>query len=224
MEKRSGIMEYTGKRFSILGDSISTFKGVTVDDPNTFYGSVMCQKGGLTGVEDTWWMQVISGLGGVLERDNAYSGSCVTDGYGLGRGACTMERVTALGQPDVILIFMGANDMGFQVPEAAFREAYPLMLSRLRDRYPLAEIWCGTLINGRKVLADEPYFMGSDPTTPVEPFSTIIRQAAAQAGAKVADLACGDLLYDAIDGCHPTSRGMSQLASLWLAAMGQQGR
>jgi lysophospholipase L1-like esterase len=212
-------MDYTGKKFSILGDSISTFKGVTLDDPNTFYGSVMCQKGGFKDVNDTWWMRVIHGLGGVLERDNAYSGSCVTDGYGLGRGACTPERIGALGQPQVILIFMGANDMGFQVPEEEFRASYPLMLSRLRQAYPQAEIWCATLINGQKVLPDEPYFMGQDPTTPVEPFSSIIRQAAAQAGAKLVDLAKADLLYDAIDGCHPTSHGMEQLAGLWLEAM-----
>ena len=212
-------MDYTGKRFSILGDSISTFKGVTVDDPATFYGRVMCEKGGFSGVEDTWWRRVIDGLGGVLERDNAYSGSCVTDGYGLGRGACTPERVNALGKPDVILIFMGANDVGFGVPEAEFKAAYALMLSRLREKYPAAEIWCGTLINGRKVLDDEPFFMGEDPATPLEPFSTIIRESAQSAGARVVDMAASGILYDAIDGCHPTAHGMEQLAGLWLQAM-----
>jgi lysophospholipase L1-like esterase len=212
-------MDYTGKKFSILGDSISTFKGVTVDDPNTFYGSVMCQKGGLTGAQDTWWMQVITALGGVLERDNAYSGSCITDGYGLGRGACTEERTSALGSPDVILIFMGGNDMGFQVPETEFRQAYPLLLSRLKKAYPQAEIWCATLINGKKVLPDEPYFMGSDPATALEPFSSIIRQAVAEAGVHLVDLAQSGLRYDTIDGCHPTRSGMEQLADLWLRAI-----
>lgn len=209
-------MDYTGKRFSILGDSISTFKGVTVDDPNTFYGSAMCRKGGLAGPEDTWWMRVINGLGGVLEADNAYSGSCVTDGWGLGRGACAPERIAALGRPEVILIFMGANDMGVQVPEADFRRAYGLMLERLQKACPHGEIWCATLINGRKVLADEPFFMGQDPATPLEPFSSVIRECAAQAGAGLVDLARYGLLYDAIDGAHPTKTGMEQLAALWL--------
>ncbi len=212
-------MDYKGKKISILGDSISTFKGVTVDDPNTFYGHVMCQKGGFSGVADTWWMRVIAGLGGVVERVNAYSGSCVTDGYGLGRGACTEERTGALGSPDVILIFMGANDMGFGVPAEKFKAAYARMLSRLGSRYPQAEIWCATLINGRKVLDSEPYFMGEDPATPLEPFSSIVRDCAAQAGARVADLAAADILYDAIDGCHPTAGGMEQLAGLWLRAI-----
>lgn len=213
-------MDYTGKRFSVMGDSISTFIGVTRDDPNTFYGRAMCEKGGFTGVQDTWWMRVIDALGGSVERVNAYSGSCVTDGYGLGRGACTEERTGALGSPDAILIFMGANDIGFGVPEEAFRASYALMLARLRERYPAAELWCGTLVNGRKVLDDEPFFMGEDPTAPLEPFSTVIRGCAERVGAHVVDLAAADILYDAIDGCHPTARGMEQLASLWIGAMG----
>ena len=212
-------MDYTGKRFSVLGDSISTFIGVTTEDPNTFYGRSMCRKGGFSGVEDTWWMRVIQGLGGVLERDNAYAGSCVAEGYGLGRGMSSAQRTRALGNPDVILIFGGANDLGFGVSEAAFREAYGRMLTRLRENYPAAAIFCGTLINGRKVLEDEPYFMGEKPGKPLEPFSGIIRDCAAGAGARVVDMAKSGLVYDAIDGCHPTAGGMAQLAALWLDAL-----
>lgn len=212
-------MDYTGKRISVLGDSISTFKGVTVDDPNTFYGRVMMEKGGFSDVNDTWWMRVIRGVGGVFERDNAFAGSCVADGYGLGRGMCSRERTGALGNPDVILIFGGANDDGFGVPPAEFRSAYTLMLARLRENYPAAAIFCGTLINGQKVLADEPYFMGEKPGKPLEPFSGIIRDCARDAGALVVDMAASGLLYDAIDGCHPTAHGMEQLADLWLDAM-----
>ena len=212
-------MDYSGKRISVLGDSISTFMGITKDDPNTFYGRYQIRVGGFSGVEDTWWMRVICGLGGVFERDNAFAGSCVTDGYGLGRGMCSRERVDALGEPDVILIFGGANDYGFGVPEAEFRAAYARMLERLRDKYPEAEIWCGTLINGVKVIDDEPYFMGEKPGKELEPFSTIIRECAAQAGAKLVDMAASGLEYDTIDGCHPTANGMSQLARLWLEAI-----
>ena len=212
-------MNCSGKKISILGDSISTFKGITKDDPNTFYGRVMCAKGGFRGVEDTWWMRVINGLGGVFERDNAFAGSCVADGYGLGRGMSSRERVDALGEPDVILIFGGANDLGFGVSEAGFREAYALMLARLREKYPGAQIFCGTLINGNKILPEEPYFMGEKPGKELEPFSTVIRDCAALAGAHVVDMAASGLEYDAIDGCHPTAGGMAQLAELWIRAI-----
>ena len=212
-------MDYTGKKFSILGDSISTFKGVTVDDPNTFYGRVMMKKGGFRDVNDTWWMRVINGLGGVFERDNAFAGSCVADGYGLGRGMSSDERTGALGEPDVILIFGGANDLGFGVSADGFCAAYARMLARLRENYPAAQIFCGTLINGRKILDDEPYFMGEEPVKELEPFSSIIRECAAQAGARVVDMAVSGLVYDTIDGCHPTAGGMAQLAELWLSAL-----
>ena len=212
-------MDYTGRKISILGDSISTFRGITVDDPNTFYGRVMCEKGGFRDVNDTWWMRVIHALGGVFERDNAFAGSCVADGFGLGRGMCSAERTGALGHPDVILIFGGANDLGFGVSETAFRASYAQMLARLKEACPSADIWCGTLINGRKVLDDEPYFMGEKPGKPLEPFSGIIRACAAEAGARVVDMARADLLYDTIDGCHPTSHGMEQLADLWIRAI-----
>ncbi len=212
-------MDYTGKKFSVMGDSISTFRRVTTDDPNTFYGRVMMAKGGFRDVGDTWWMRVIAGLGGTLERVSAYSGSCVAEGYGLGRGMCSETRVGALGDPDVILIFGGANDLGFGVDADSFRAAYALMLSRMRERYPGAEIVCGTLINGVKVLADEPYFMCEDQTIPLEPFSSIIRDCAAAAGARLVDMAASGLTYDSIDGCHPTAGGMAQLAALWLAEL-----
>ena len=208
--------DFTGAKISVLGDSISTFKGVTRDDPNTFYGRVMCEKGGFAGVQDSWWARVIAALGGEVEKINAYSGSCVADGYGLGRGACTPERIGNLGSPDVILIFMGANDMGFSVPEDAFRASYRKLMAGLKQTHPRAEVFCATLINGIKVLDDEPFFMGEDPTAPLEPFSTIIRECAAEAGAKVVDLAASGVLYPAIDGAHPTAAGMEVLADLWV--------
>ena len=212
-------MNYTGKKVSVLGDSISTFQGVTLDDPNTFYRTYQIRVGGFSGVGDTWWMRVIRGLGGVHERTNAYAGSCVTDGFGLGRGMCSDERTKALGSPDAILIFGGANDLGFGVDADEFSRAYALMLSRLRAAYPGADIWCGTLINGRKVIDSEPFFMGEEPGKALEPFSGIIRSCAADAGAGLVDMAASGLVYDTIDGCHPTAHGMEQLAELWLSAV-----
>lgn len=212
-------MDYTGRKISILGDSISTFRGVTLDDPNTFYRTRQIRIGGFSGVEDTWWMRVISGLGAVHERTNAFAGSCVTDGFGLGRGMNSLRRIEALGEPDAVLIFGGANDLGFDVDEDTFRAAYALMLARLREAHPNADIWCGTLINGRKVIDSEPFFMGEEPGKPLEPFSSIIRACAAEAGARVVDMAASGLIYDAIDGCHPTAGGMAQLAELWLSAI-----
>jgi len=77
------------------------------------------------------------------------------------------------------------------------------------------------LINGRKVLPEEPFFMGEEPGKELEPFSSIIRECAAAAGAHVVDMAASGLVYDTIDGCHPTAGGMAQLAALWIDAIRQ---
>ena len=56
---------YSGKRFCVLGDSISTYEGYTPASV-VFYDSYFQRLTGVTSVNDTWWMQVINGLGGIL--------------------------------------------------------------------------------------------------------------------------------------------------------------
>lgn len=57
--------DYKGKRFCVLGDSISTFSGYTPEEA-VFYNSYMQRMTGVTDVNLTWWMQVINHFGGVL--------------------------------------------------------------------------------------------------------------------------------------------------------------
>lgn len=207
-------MNYTGKSFSVLGDSMSTFKGFTAEE-GVFYGRSMCRKGGFTDHHDSWWMRVIDGASGVLERNNSYSGSCVAP-VGLFDCASSNARCAALGNPDVILIFLGANDAGFGVSAADFERAYDIMLARLKDHYPAAQIWCATQVNGKKVLPDEPYFGGSDPSIDFSAHNAAIRRSCEKAGCHLADIAKTDLVYDAIDGAHPTKAGMAAIADAFL--------
>lgn len=208
-------MDFAQKRFSVLGDSISTFKGFT-EPAGCFYGGKLCAQAGIRDVHDSWWMRVIDGLGGVLETNSSFMGSCVSEGYGLGR--CGIERADELGAPEVILVHMGVNDAFFEVPEALFEKEYPRLLARLKELYPEAEIWCSTPMDGRKVIDEVPLF--SDKTNlPLKRWAEIIRSAAAEAGAHVVDLAASGELYDAVDGSHPTAGGMETMARLWMQAM-----
>lgn len=50
---------YSGKRFCVLGDSISTYEGYTPASV-VFYDSYFQRLTGVTSVNDTWWMQVIT--------------------------------------------------------------------------------------------------------------------------------------------------------------------
>ena len=65
------------KIFSILGDSISTFAGYTPAEA-VFYDIWTKKEAGIFQPEDTWWMQVIDGLGGKLGVNNSYAGSLVS--------------------------------------------------------------------------------------------------------------------------------------------------
>lgn len=125
------IGNYYGKKFSIMGDSISTFG---TDDSRNIDGvychsyapSQSCRysvlgnvtEGGTTyesfafKVNDTWWMRVINGLGGTLARNDSYRGSSVSTVRNAPYMA-SQERVNYLGEngtPDVILVFGGTND------------------------------------------------------------------------------------------------------------------
>lgn len=205
-------MLYSGKKFSLLGDSVSTFQGYTVLS-GVFYGRAVCRKAGLTGVSDTWWMRVIQALGGTLEVNNSYSGSCVSP-VGLGSAA---SRTGSLGHPDVILVFMGANDAGFGVPPADFEAAYDRMLFCMKEHNPRAEIWCATLASGRKVLPDEPSFWSSAPSPAA--YNAAIRRSCGRAGCRLADIAADGLVYDAIDGVHPTRDGMQAIADAFVRSL-----
>ena len=55
----------TGK-FSIMGDSISTYEGYNPFLYDVFYTEERAALAGLRSADDTWWMQVIHAFGGEL--------------------------------------------------------------------------------------------------------------------------------------------------------------
>lgn len=107
--------EHTKKRFSVLGDSVSTFEGFHPDNYRVYYESPQCETTGVMRVEDTWWHQVIQHFDGELLANASFSGSMV-EGGSFPAGDSN-ERVAALSRegitPDVILVAMGINDYGW---------------------------------------------------------------------------------------------------------------
>lgn len=103
------------KRVSVLGDSYSTMYGwITPSTNETFFPRFDVQN-----VEQTWWYQVISSGHYVLERNNVYSGSTMTNNTltdwkdtskKIDVSTSFISRATNLGDPDMILICGGTND------------------------------------------------------------------------------------------------------------------
>lgn len=102
-------------RFSILGDSYSTYKGYVHPDSNDVFPY---DEIGVTGVEQMWWQQVADSRDLLLERNNSFSGSLicnmnVADYYG---PFSFIRRMNNLGNPNVIFILGGTNDVWNDAP------------------------------------------------------------------------------------------------------------
>jgi len=141
-----GTSDFAGKTVSILGDSISTYKGYVPEGYSCFYPYPTADLGD---VNQTWWMQVINKLGMKLLKNNSYSGTCVSEGTGLNstvQDTRLKELLLGTQAPDIIIIFMGSNDCGSQyVKYETFNNSYKVMLDKIKALCPNAEIYLMTL-------------------------------------------------------------------------------
>lgn len=162
---------YTGKHFSILGDSISAFaKDIPAGNRSYYTGNNM----GVTNKSQMWYRVAAERLGMIPLVINGWSGSCVTSGirdnteYLPASNAARCEHLhDGDTLPDIILVAMGVNDYSYMSTEeqfgtwagyealgsqtdmsdydvSNFRAAYATMLARIRKAYPNAEVFCIT--------------------------------------------------------------------------------
>ena len=205
--------------FSVLGDSISTFQGYSPWGAEHYSPDVAAATGVAT-VEDTWWMQVIRALGGTFLSNLSIAGNTIISAGKMGGfPPRRIQQLTVEGTtPDHILLYAGLNDANFELPLPVFQQEYALLLARLREAYPQAQVHCGTLVLGA---------VNGDQTSlrclveRLVPYNQAIRDAAAQEGAHLVDLAALGVRYTALDATHPNGQGMRELADLWLQAMGE---
>ena len=210
-------------KISILGDSISTYEGYSPSKA-VFFDRYNSYETGIETVEDTWWMQVIRALDGELGFNDSLAGSTVFGG--MSSSGTSYDRIRALGrggEPDCILVFMGSNDWAYGVLPDQFQQAYGLMLDRLKETWPEAEIWCGTIPSGKMVDPAESFFFNMDGLISPRVYSDIIRKLADSRNIHIVDLAKDNREYETIDGVHPDKDGMKTLAGLWLSGIKEAG-
>ena len=195
--------------FSVLGDSYSTFEGYVDPDSNdvwTFYDRI-----GVTEVEQMWWHQMSQAMGWTLERNNSFSGSLICNmNYSNYYGPHSfLRRMDDLGNPDVIMVFGGTNDMWDQAPMGeyiydhwteeqlcTFRPALACLFDGLLRLYPDAKVYF--MADG--ILGDE--FMESVHTI-----------------ADYYEVSCIDLHDIHKDWDHPSGEGMDDIAAQVVAAL-----
>lgn len=221
--KESGSI-YNGKSLSILGDSISTFAGYIPSGNATYYPA-----GTVRMVSDTWWYKLYTALGMTLDTNNSWSGSRVTTTDGETSAGC-MTRCQNLGDPDVIIVWMGINDFNNEVPvgtydgttalpsgTTTFREAYAVMLNKILTAYKTAEVWVCTLPQCERNASTGFPEINNDGVSLLE-YNRAIRELADAFGVKVLDHNKCGLTYQNMsvynpDELHPNKYGHTLVAN-----------
>jgi len=238
-----------GMKLSILGDSISTFDGWIPEGNSAFYP----QNGTVKEVSQTWWKLVLDELGLELYTNGSSSGSTC---FGDSREAdpacgCTDYRISQLAgadgeAPDLIVIYMGTNDMlrgapvgdndGLRSVEEGMVESlsdsYTMILDKIRERYPQAQVYCCTLLPVGDWGPTEsqpfiPFVNKLDMTSAA--YSDRIRLIAKNRDLPVIDLEnCGITLENmvemTVDGVHPTPAGMQLIADMAVRRLSEERR
>ena len=202
-----------GKRISILGDSISTYKNVSNNaDANATTFTNPYKYADPFPLEKTYWMLVINTFGMTLCVNNSWSGGNLS---GKNDESSGMNRAHQLAnnngeKPEFIILFMGTNDLGRAVNPKVFESDYRTTLSVFKEKYPDAVVCC---VN----LPDRDIFLKQR----AEIFNRIIESAVNDAGDNffIADLYRSRLNNDfyymnTTDGIHPDEDGMRIIAEI----------
>ena len=215
------------EKFSILGDSLSTFEGVSEPFDACFYIGGMKFESGIVAPSDTWWGQVIEHLSGELLVNNSISGSTVFKHpkYEVASYGCSDERTSSLGRegetPDVIMVSMGTNDWGYGITVRhdgdrssvpIFYSAYNKMIRKLKKNYSAAEIWCVTPFVGTCKRKDGyifPYTFGG---RHIKEYCDVICEIAEENGCIPINLYNCPYEIDTVDGFHANREGMRVIA------------
>lgn len=154
---------WKGLKISVLGDSISSYQGVSV-------GNAYNKPSKIPSVNSMWWKQLCRITGAEPLVIDAYASSCcavasaswtssITPAVDDSRCRALHTGSTSSGNrvdPDIILIAMGLNDFQANVPLGAWdgheslassdtvtwRGAYANMLLKIHTEYPNALVFC----------------------------------------------------------------------------------
>lgn len=128
-------------------------------DPETndvweHYGTI-----GVTSVEQMWWHQVATQMGWTMEKNNSFSGALISNYSGFEGGSyytrhSFIRRMDNLGNPDVIFILGGTNDVWQDSPFGdfiyadwtedqlcSFRPALAYLFDNVKRLHPNASIY-----------------------------------------------------------------------------------
>lgn len=233
-------------RIGIIGDSISSFKGSSPSDLDGYTGEeykTFYPRGDVKRVENMWWYKVAQAFGVTIENvcNCSWSGSRVTGNSSSETSAsagCSTKRINDLSfkgiHPDVVLCYISCNDWAFNVPlgnwssadeftlgggVSTFREAYALMISKIKEHYPSCLIVCLTNLDDPQRDYTPGWPTNNKNGVSVDEWNKNIKELSKAFGCLTIDLQdCGLDYYNvsnySVDaGLHPNDAGMTMIAN-----------
>lgn len=214
-------LQLKGKTFSLLGDSISTYRGmIPSGHPYTYPNA----QSGISSYLQTWWGLLVDKYKMLLKANASWSGGTIC---GTGNGSLP-NYISKLGDsPEFIFIFGGTNDYGTQKKIGEFnfyqtqdrniyKQALCYMFDTMRSAYPNSRIIFMTSMQRNYATQSNGKFPNK--ITDAMPFQYEYNDAAKETckiyGVEVVDMYnCGinwvnmdTYLYDRI---HPNAAGMA---------------
>lgn len=229
-------VDLTEKKLSVLGDSISTYSGISnnTTSANSTLGSnaVYYPKNDIDSASETWWSQAAEYTNMDLLVNNSWSGSKVLSGSGASYQSRCVQLHDDTGdnagtEPDVIAVYMGINDFiartavgtfnslsdiyskenGYITP-TTFAEAYAITIHKMQERYKKADVFVFTL----------PPVSANTDLALLNSYNQTIRKIAEYFDCYVVDLAAVEgYEYSkyTIDGLHPNEKGMDLITDIF---------
>ena len=199
---------------SFYGDSISTYEGITPSDHTSRYYPSGAES--IKEYTDTWWGQVLTETKATLLTNISYGATAVYYGNFQGTDLNRMAKIEVDGvKPDIIMIYLGINDVVNGRTLSEFEKAYTYMISNMKKMYPSSLIFVSTLAYERYTISRNPGLR--------EAFSEIIRKIANTENVCLVEM-CNAItesnyLQTLNDTIHPNKKGMTEFAHIAIDAL-----
>nr|DAG09924.1 MAG TPA: GDSL-like Lipase/Acylhydrolase [Caudoviricetes sp.] len=197
IKDKIGSSNLSGKKLSVMGDSISAFQGYIPSGNAAYYTG---QNSGVSSYEQMWWQRICDQTGMHRLVINAWSGSKVSGIDASISNFVPMSDVsraqglhTEDDDPDIIIVFGGTNDFSKENADiVTFEDAYHLMINRMQARYKSAKIYCLSLPIFVRTNTDKTGIEKNDEEKTVFDYNEVIRRVSNQRSCEYIDLnGCG---------------------------------
>ncbi len=231
-----------GKNISFIGDSITTYEGVSnVGTVNTtISGYDVHYKTTHMTQADTWWQQTADQTAMNVLVNNSYSGSSVTDVRGAGKAWETRavnlhdntldnnEGGVAIN-PDIIAVYIGINDTwsGTVSTSTVMDDAFWARIESAGytpASLDFAEAYALMIYKMTVAYPDAEIFLFTLPISPTSKLNDVIRATAEHYGLGLVELTDTSLAGDSEraytqDGTHPNAAGMDIITERFIEAL-----